>query len=295
MMNKDKIIILSPDPSDRMNKGRWRDIFSQISHFLNFYEIDTESVPWTEPVEKLAKMPNLILPLLAWGYQRDYSTWLKMCREWKNHDVKIENDPNILIWNSDKTYLRDLQDRGAPVVPSIYHNAVSYQNLMDSLSVFDVNRVVLKPTVSATAYKTSVWEEGQPIRDEPDGPCIIQPYLPLIETEGEISLIFIDGHFSHALRKVPISGDFRVQPEFGGILSPYTPEHSAIQAAKKVLKAIGPSLLYARIDLVLGDSHRWLLLEAELIEPDLFIKMDKNNGKLIGQALKMRIKNMINI
>jgi len=288
-MRNNKVLVLSPDPTDVMYAGRWRDILAQLAGSLERFGIGTEQAPWTSDLGAIAESAALVLPLLAWGYQRDHRRWLDTCVEWQRCGIPVQNPPEVLRWNSDKRYLEELRERGAPVVPSLYCDGLSYSRLQDSLAFFDVDTVVLKPTVSATAYKTSLWRAGTTVADPPEGPCIIQPYLPSIEREGEISLIFIEGRFSHALRKIPAEGDFRVQPEFGGRLTAHVPDQNAIQTAQQVLQCTGPSLLYARIDLVLSNTSQWLLLEAELIEPDLFLNLDGNRGELIGQALRDRM------
>lgn len=286
----DTVLILSPDPKDLMYDGRWVHILKQLTEKLRCFNIDVTHAPWTTALHNTSRTTQLVLPLLAWGYQRSHPLWLEICKEWQKRDVLIHNPPNILQWNSDKHYLDDLYKQGAPVVPTFYCDNISYSKLNEALVLFDVDMLVLKPTVSATAYKTSLWKEGESITDPPSGSCIIQPYLPSIVTEGEISLIFIDGQFSHALRKTPAAGDFRVQPEFGGHLAHYVPDQSVLQTAKKILKSIGSSLLYARIDIVLNNLDEWELLEAELIEPDLFLDFDKTNGKLLGDAIFEKIK-----
>src|SRR5690606_9388824 len=109
---------------------------------------------------------------------------------------------------------------------------------------------VVKPAVSASAYRTLRLAPGDRLDGAPEGATMIQPYLPAIETEGETSLVFLGGAFSHAIRKVARPGDFRVQPEWGGIISAATPEADQMAAARAVLEAVEEPLLYARIDLV---------------------------------------------
>lgn len=288
-MRRTNILVLSPDPTDQMYNGRWRDILKQLAASLQHFGIELSHAPWTSDLRMAPNRPKLVLPLLAWGYQRAHPLWLDTCKDWQRLEISIHNPPDILQWNSDKSYLKTLAEKGASVVPSLYFDEISPSRLRDSLSHFNVDRVVLKPTVSATAYKTSVWEVGRVVSDPPEGPCIVQPYLQSIETEGEISLIFIDGHFSHGLRKTPAIGDFRVQPEFGGRLIRHDPDENAIRAASKILQLIGTSLLYARVDLVINQNNEWALLEAELIEPDLFLGLDRNNGEMLGEAILRRI------
>ena len=116
---------------------------------------------------------------------------------------------------------------------------------------------------------------------------LVQPYMPSIETEGETSLLYFGGRFSHAVNKRPVAGEFRIQEEFGGLYSPVpAPPADAVALAEEVLAAVGEPLLYARIDMVPDADGRWLLMEAELIEPDFYLGVDP--GKGAGFALALR-------
>lgn len=118
---------------------------------------------------------------------------------------------------------------------------------------------------------------------------LLQPYLPTIETLGETSLLYFGDHLSHAVNKRPVAGEFRIQEEFGGqyTLVP-TPPAAALALARQVLEAIGEPLLYARIDVLPDADGRWLLMEAELIEPDFYLGLDPAQGAGFAQALRER-------
>lgn len=104
---------------------------------------------------------------------------------------------------------------------------------------------------------------------------LIQPYLPTIESEGETSLLYFGGRLSHVVNKRPVHGDFRVQEEFGGLYTLLaSPPAGAAALAEQVLDAVDEPLLYARIDMVPDTDGRWLLMEAELIEPDFYLGVD---------------------
>jgi hypothetical protein len=115
---------------------------------------------------------------------------------------------------------------------------------------------VAKPRVSHSAWRTIRWSPGDGIDDGPAGAAIIQPYLPEIETQGETSLIYFGGRFSHAVGKVPQPGDFRVQPEYDGIIAAIEPAADMLAAAGRILAAVDEDLLYARIDLAPGLDGR---------------------------------------
>ncbi|MBV9435106.1 MAG: hypothetical protein JOZ44_03585 [Acidobacteria bacterium] len=124
--------------------------------------------------------------------------------------------------------------------------------------------------MSATAYNTRCVD-----RSEADelvrGPLLIQQFVPEVRTAGEWSMIFIGGQFSHAVRKYPKQGDFRVQAEFGGREEPATAGSALVAAAAKILDQ-AEHTLYARVDGV--EQHgQFLLMELELIEPVLFLAL----------------------
>jgi glutathione synthase/RimK-type ligase-like ATP-grasp enzyme len=108
---------------------------------------------------------------------------------------------------------------------------------------------------------------------------LIQPYLPAIESEGELSLFYLGGRYSHAVRKVPRSGDFRVQPEYQGVITAVEPAADEREAAEAILAAVEDRLLYARVDLVRGLEGRPVLMELELVEPDLYLGHAPDRGR----------------
>ena len=144
--------------------------------------------------------------------------------------------------------------------------------------------------VSGGAWKTLRLRRGEPVGELPDGTTMLQPYLPTIETEGETSLLYFGGHFSHAVNKRPAAGDFRIQVDFGGSYHPIRdPAPGAVALAERTLAAIDDPLLYARIDMVPDEAGRWLLMEAELIEPDFFLGQDPAAGAVFAEVLRERL------
>lgn len=153
------------------------------------------------------------------------------------------------------------------------------------------DELIVKPSVSGGAWKTQrVRRDG--IDDAVaaaagGGDMLVQPYLPTIASEGETSLLYFGGKLSHVVNKRPVPGDFRVQETFGG---QYTllqaPPAGALELAEKTLAAIDAPLLYARIDVVPDVDGRWLLMEAELIEPDFYLGVDPARGAGFTSALR---------
>jgi glutathione synthase/RimK-type ligase-like ATP-grasp enzyme len=188
---------------------------------------------------------------------------------------RLWNPPSTVLWNADKLYLRDLASAGIALPRTEWFEPGERPDVTGRLEAWGADRAVLKPRVSATAYGTHVVSRDRGI-DPADWPalersgCLLQPFVPEIQSRGEISLIFLDGGFSHAVRKRPVAGDFRVQADFGGSLETATPVGDTIGFGEAVLAAAGRPWLYARVDLVETDRGP-VLMELELIEPDLFL------------------------
>lgn len=263
---------------------RWPQVLARMVEPLREEGVETEGRCWTE-ADDLADF-DLVLPLTAWGYHRFAARWAEKVAEWERQGVRLRNPGSVLRWNSDKSYLEMLAERGAPVIPTITADRLEEQDLIAAAERFGVDRLVAKPTVSAGAFRTIRWSPGEPLEGGPEGATMIQPYLPDIEKSGEMSLIFFSGRFSHAIRKVPQPGDFRVQPEYQGIISAVVPEPDERDAAEAVLATVEEDLLYARVDLVRGPDRRPLLIELEAIEPDLYLGYDAEAGRRFAKAVR---------
>ena len=278
------IAILTPDPHDELFHSRWPEVLARLSATLG---CEVEGVAWT--AEEDFRRFDLVLPLLAWGYPREHRRWLDAVARWERDGACVANPPSVLAWNSDKIYLGRLADAGAPVVPTLFAERVSLSTMEEAAAQFGAERLVAKPQVSSSAWQTIRWSPGEPLDGGPEGPAMVQPYLPSIETEGEVSLIYFGGTFSHAISKRPQPGDFRVQPEHRGIIAAHAPASDELAAAERVLAAIAEPLLYVRIDLVRGKDGAPLLIEAELIEPDLYLGHDPAGGAKFAVAVRERI------
>jgi hypothetical protein len=287
-MTDARVLVLTPDPADVANAGRWPALLDTLRMALERAGLEVGHCPWTEL--RSALHGTIVLPLLAWGYHRMPKRWLEQVNAWESAGNRVFNEASVLRWNMDKTYLERLRRDGAPVPPSLYVDRISIPELERALHVFDTGSVVAKPLVSATAYQTLKWARGQPLVDGPAGPAFIQPYLESIERLGEISLLFFDGEFSHAVRKRPAPGDFRVQPEWDGVITAAQPAADELRVAGDILHHVTEDLLYARVDLVRDNRGSPVLIELELIEPDLYLEFDPGGGSRFIDAVARRLR-----
>jgi hypothetical protein len=173
------------------------------------------------------------------------------------------------------------------VPDTIWVEGVTQADVDGALARFATDTVIVKPRVSGGAWKTLRLNRGDRLADAPEGPAMIQPYLQSIETEGETSLLFFGGALSHVVNKRPVKGDFRIQTQFGGqYVALAEPPAGALALADKTLAAIDEDLLYARIDMATGPDGQWLLMEAELIEPDFYLAAAPEGGARFAAAVR---------
>ncbi len=153
------------------------------------------------------------------------------------------------------------------------------------------DRVVIKPAVGANAQDTYVLTN--PIKAElcdelrrvfDKRAFFVQPFMQNVESEGEYSLFFFGGEYSHAILKTPRRGDFRSQEEHGAEIKSITATKEQIDAAKNILALVEPQPVYVRADFVRDDSDNFLLMELELIEPSLYLRTDTHSPVRFARA-----------
>lgn len=225
------------------------------------------------------------LALFAWGYHFDVARWDAILAAWPS-DRPVFNAPALLAWNTRKTYLLSLEAAGIPIVPSRFEIA-DEASVAAAFEQFGGDELVIKPQISAGSHATVRVRRGEPVARLDD--AILQPFLPAIADEGELSLFAIDGHFSHAARKVATGGDFRIQPQFGGRFTRYTPDAEARGVFDAVLAALPAAPLYVRIDLIRRGDGRLAVMEVEAIEPDLYPTLAPEIPGLFAEALVRRL------
>lgn len=282
-----RVAILTPDARSEGFRTRWPDVLERSSAPLREAGLEVEVRDWAA-ADDLADF-DLVLPLLVWGYPFAPRQWAAAVERWEREGVRLRNPAPVLLWNADKIYLERLAERGAPVVPTRHYTQLNAVRLEEAARAFGTDRLVAKPRISSSAWQTIRWSPGDSPAGGPEGPAMVQPYLPEIERSGEVSLIYFAGAYSHAISKRPQPGDFRVQPEFDGIIAAHDPAADERDAAARILAAVDEPLLYARIDLVRGLDGQPRLIELELIEPDLYLGYDEGAGARFAAAARAAI------
>ncbi len=283
-----RVAILTPDSAEPDNATLWPKVLARLQRALAGAGIEAVPTPWTAHVDRADGLHGFgrVLPLLAWGYHFQHERWLRACATWEREGVRVSNPARVLAWNSDKRYLLELAAKGIAIPPSICSDDITPHVLDRAFDATGAGELIVKPTVSGGAWRTRRVRRGDAVEGTHGVSMLVQPYLPTIETAGETSLLYFGGRFSHAVNKRPVPGEFRVQEEFGGLyeLVP-EPEAGALALAAQVFAAVGDPLLYARIDMVPDADDRWLLMEAELIEPDFYLGVDPGQGANFARAL----------
>lgn len=286
------VAILTPDPAEVAYPDLWPKVLARLQHALDDAGIRGVPTPWTLHVDDASALHGYarVLPLLVWGYHHDHARWLRACETWSRQGVAMSNPARVLAWNSDKRYLLELARRGIAIPRSICGDDITREVLDRAFAETDADELIVKPVVSGGAWKTQRVKRHGDFVASSGMSMLVQPYLSTIETEGETSLLYFDGRLSHAVNKRPPAGEFRVQEEFGGLYNVLPePPAGALALAEQVLAAIDEPLLYARIDMVPDADGRWLLMEAELIEPDFYLGVDPAQGAGFARALRAAI------
>lgn len=250
-----------------------------LIHPLLRRNIKATAVTWDNPTEDWASYDAIVLRS-TWDYHLrldEFQAWLNLV---DHAEVPLLNPLPLVRWNMNKQYLQQLAALGIRTLPALYVQAGERMALSSALAEQEWEQVVIKPLVSASGDNT--WETTSAVAAFDQGKfdamlrkqgAIIQPFAPQIR-EGEWSLMFFNGVFSHAVLKKPAEGSMFVHVERGGSNHLQEPPHALIAQASDVVRAAhtitGIQPIYARVDGVVEEGHL-VLMELECIEPELFL------------------------
>ena len=249
-------------------------------------------IDWRAPLAELAEFDLAILGT-PWDYTEAKDEFLARLGELEQAGVKVCNPLEVVRWNADKLYLKDLATRGAATIPTLWPERAGPADVLAAFDHFDTDRVVVKRRVGAGAIGQDSFTRASPPVSawSIEQAAMIQPFLPAIQREGELSFIFVDGALSHALLKRATGGDYRIQSLYGGVEVPLDPA-PADRAAAEAIMALLPfdqPPLYARIDMVRLEDGRLAVIEAELIEPYLYPEQGPNLGPMLAAGMARRL------
>jgi len=253
--------------------------------------ISLEAVAWDDPGIDWSAF-DLVVLRSTWDYIRRRDEFVA----WARAVPRLANPADVVAWNTDKRYLRDLAAVGVPVIPT------DWVGPADRWTPPDAGEWVIKPAVSGGSLDTGRYDATDPGHRELAGAHVarlqaagrwvmVQPYLPAVDSEGETALLFLGGAFSHAVRKGPLlvgpdhgqdEGLFRLEEMTGR-----EPSAAQLALARQALAAVPgePALLYARVDLIPGPDGSPLLIELELTEPSLFLDHAAGAAQRLATAI----------
>lgn len=239
---------------------------------------------------------DMVILRTTWDYQNYASEFLNVLDKIHSSRANLQNHLELIKWNFDKSYLRELEKKGNTIVPTIWGDQLNRTDIKLFYEQLNCGELVIKPTVSANADNTfrltyhKFEEKLESLQQIFDGRSyLVQPFMQRIISQGEFSLFFFNGDYSHTILKTPKDFDFRVQEEHGGIITSAEPDSQMMSDAFNVIKTIPYSSLYARVDFVKDDSNVNYIMEVELIEPALYFRMDKNSPRKFVEAVLQKL------
>ncbi|MBL0922501.1 MAG: hypothetical protein IBJ10_10290 [Phycisphaerales bacterium] len=272
--------------------------------------IDAVPAVWSDPTVDWSAFDACIVRT-PWDYTTQREAFLAWAERTESR-MPLFNSAATLRWNTDKRYLHGLAREGVRIVPFQIFERGGAMDLGAALSTTGWDRAVIKPVVGATARrqirvhaldKPDLAAAQAHLNDALiDEDMIVQPYVQSVTEEGEASLVYFGGAFSHALRKRPKRGDYRVQMDWGGTYERLHASAAQKAEADRVLDAIGPAmlaageapeaapLLYARVDLLDWEGAP-AVIELEVVEPQLFFTQAENPGlagRMMAEAFMQR-------
>lgn len=245
---------------------------------------DEEGIEWGEF--------DLCLVRSTWDYHDKHDEFLAWARG-VEASTALHNPAALIAWNSDKRYLRELAAAGVPTVPTLWVERDAEIDMASELRERGWDEAVIKPVVDLGARnlrraRVDDAQEALAAVLSRQG-AMVQPFLPSLEIDGELSLVYFEGKLSHAVRKHPAAGDFRVQSIWGGTVESAEPVSRHVEVAEGALSQLDEPPLYARVDLVTDLDGSPALIELELIEPNLYLGTDRTAADLLADAVIARL------
>lgn len=250
--------------------------------------VEVELPAWSAPAVDWGGY-DLVKLSTPWDYHErpdEFRAWLRAVAAASN----LQNPLPTVEWNLDKSYLRELDGAGVATIPTIWSQPGAEDAALAELERVGWSTVVIKPVIDLGAMNLVRVPANLAERmlASFDRPVLVQPYLETIESAGELSLVYVAGELTHALRKLPARGDFRIQPLYGGTHVRVAPSAEQIEVAERAVALAPGEPLYARVDLIGDADGRPLVIELELIEPALYLDVHPPAALALADAMLAR-------
>ncbi|HEX2167435.1 MAG TPA: hypothetical protein VHG09_09425 [Longimicrobiales bacterium] len=238
-----------------------------------------EPLIWSSP--PAAERADAVVIRSCWDYHLREAAFRAWIAGLQSSNVVVINPPSLVQWNLHKSYIAELQAAGIGTVPTVFAGRGDTRTLSEIISSARWEEAVVKPAVSLSAYETwrvnsrdAAAHEERFMQLRSGGDVLVQEFQPQVMRSGEWSLMYFGRAFSHAVRKLPKNGDFRVQTEHGGSVETDVPDQRLIDDAARVLGALPERPVYCRVDGIVVDDA-FLVMEVECIDPVLFFELDR--------------------
>lgn len=232
----------------------------------------------------------------TWDYFARYEAFAKWLESVATK-TKLINPEKLIYWSLDKHYLLDLALAGIEIPPTSFIEIGDERALGLIASRVDWSEFILKPTISGCARHTYRFKKDEmdsiaPIFAEliQSESMMLQEFQTNILSKGEVAYMVFGGKFSHAVLKRAKAGDFRVQDDFGGTIEVYSPSEEEIAFVERAFAACDPTPIYARIDVLWDNNNELCIGEIELIEPELWFRMNPDAADKCAEATFAFIK-----
>lgn len=252
--------------------------------------IDAEITVWNDPETPWHRYEAVVVRT-TWDYHRTPDGFLAWLASLEAAGQRVLNDPSLIAWNVDKRYLADLVRAGVETVPTRFLDRGQATRLDDLRRDLESDSLVIKPTVDASgdgAWRTDRLSpadaEARLSSELARHHLLAQPLVESIFSAGEVSMMFFGGDFSHAVRKRAADGEFRIHEERGGRTDATTVSTTWIERARRAVEALPITPAFARVDMVEGSAGP-LLMELEVVEPELYFRFDPEAPKRYAEAL----------
>ena len=232
----------------------------------------------------------------TWDYHLKYAEYKQWLHDLKKQQVPLHNAAELILGNLEKSYLKDLESKGIPIIPTELVDRKE-NNLQEKVRQLltrypDAESFIIKPAISAGAFLTSRIDRKNMGKEVPEkikkiqthSAVLIQPFMTEILTQGELSMVFLNGQFKYAINKKPATGDFRSQYEHGGHLKEVKTDKTIREQGQKILDLYDQTPLYARIDGIVKEGH-FHLMELEINEPDIYEHIHPPATKQLAEAI----------
>lgn len=237
------------------------------------------TIPWRQTAIPWKDFDAVVIRS-TWDYWNDIPGFLDVLA-FIDSQTELANPMPLVHWNLAKTYMQDLEKNGVAIVPTLWPGKPRVSHLEECFEHLGLDELVIKPVIGANGDDTYRISRS----DTPDRleqivehfrckDAMVQPFMPHILSEGEYSLFYFNGELSHTILKTPAESEFRSQEEHGSEIRPVQPEDLLMQSGKLAIENISPGPLYARVDFVRDERGGFRVMEMELIEPSMYLRMD---------------------